>query len=75
MPIYQANVYRTIGPLVIGFFSYMQVMSACIKAWMSSKFGQMRPLVFMATVRVAMGKTASLRCSNVFSLPELKAHR
>ena len=46
-------------------------MRACIKAWMSSKFGQMRPLVSMATDRVTVGKNASLRflehfCSDLF---------
>ena len=30
-------------------FSYLQAMRTCIKAWMSSKFGQIRPLVSMAT--------------------------
>ena len=34
---------------------------------MNSKFGQMRPLVSMATARVTVGKTASSRfLSNVF---------
>ena len=33
---------------------------------MSSKFGQMRPLVSMATDRFTVGKTASSRFSNVF---------
>ena len=33
---------------------------------MSSKFGQMRPLVSMATDRVTVGKTASSFISNVF---------
>ena len=27
-PRYQVSVYRTIGPLVVGFFSYLQVMSS-----------------------------------------------
>ena len=31
------------------FFSYLQAIGTCIKAWMSSKFGQIRPLVSMAT--------------------------
>ena len=30
-------------------FSYLQAMRTFIKAWMSSKFGQIRPLVSMAT--------------------------
>ena len=33
---------------------------------MSSKFGQMRPLVSMATDRVTVGKTVSSHFSNVF---------
>ena len=33
---------------------------------MSSKFGQMRPLVSMATDRVTVGNTASSRFLNVF---------
>ena len=33
---------------------------------MSLKFGQMRPLVSMATDRVTVGKTASSRFLNVF---------
>ena len=33
---------------------------------MSSIFGQMRPLVSMATARVTVGKTVSSRFSNVF---------
>ena len=30
-------------------FSYLQAMRICIKAWMSSKFSQIRSLVSMAT--------------------------
>ena len=30
-------------------FSYLQAMRTCIKAWMSLKFGQILPLVSMAT--------------------------
>ena len=33
---------------------------------MSSKFGKMRPLVSMATDRVTVGKTASLRFLELF---------
>ena len=33
---------------------------------MSSKFDQMQPLVFMATDRVTMGKTASSRFLKIF---------
>ena len=39
-----------------------------MRAWMSSKFGQMRPLVSMATDRVTVGKTASSLFSNIFDL-------
>ena len=50
----------TFSPLfLIGSFSYLQIMRTCIRAWMSSKFGQMRPLVSMATDRVTAGKTVS----------------
>ena len=31
----------------------------CMRAWMSTKFGQIRPLVSMATDRVIMAKTVS----------------
>ena len=56
------NDVITFSPLfLIGSFSYLQVMRTCIKAWMSSKFGQMRPLVSMATDRVTVGKKASSR--------------
>ena len=44
---------------LIGSFSYFQVMRTCIRAWMSSKFGQMQSLVSMATDSVTVGKTAS----------------
>ena len=30
--------------LLIGFFSYLQVMKTCIKAWMSLNLGQIPPL-------------------------------
>ena len=29
--------------LLIGSFSYLQVTMTCMRAWMSSKFGQIRP--------------------------------
>ena len=29
--------------LLIGSFSYLQVMMTCMRAWMSSKFGRIRP--------------------------------
>ena len=54
------NDVITFSPLfLIGSFSYFQVMRTCIKAWMTSKFGQMGPLVSMATDSVTVGKTAS----------------
>ena len=40
-------------------FSYLQVMMTYIRAWVSLKFGQIRPLVSMATDRVIMAKTVS----------------
>ena len=43
----------------MGSFSYLQVMMTYMRAWMSLKFGQIRPLVSMATDRVIMAKTAS----------------
>ena len=44
------NDVITSSPLFfICSFSYLQAMSTCIKAWMSSKFGQILPLVSMAT--------------------------
>ena len=39
-----------------------------MRAWMSSKFDQMRPLVFTATDRVTVGKTASSRFLERFLL-------
>ena len=44
---------------LMGSFSYLQVMMTYMRAWMSSKFGQIRPLVSMATDRVIMAKTVS----------------
>ena len=38
-------------------------MKTCIKAWLSSKFGQIRPLVSMATDSVIIWKTVSPRFS------------
>ena len=40
-------------------FSYLQVMIIYMRAWMSMKFGQIRPLVSMATDRVIVSKTLS----------------
>ena len=53
------NVITVSLLFLIGSFLYLQVMRTCIRSWMSSKFGQMRPLVSMATNRVTVGKTAS----------------
>ena len=44
---------------LMGSFSYLQVMMTYMRAWMSSKFCQIRPLVSMATDRVIMAKTMS----------------
>ena len=44
---------------LIGYFSYLQVMIAYMRAWMSLKFSQIQPLVSMVTDRVMMGKTLS----------------
>ena len=56
------NDVITFSPLfLIGSFSYFQVMRTFIRARISSKFGQMQPLVSMATDRVTVGKTASSR--------------
>ena len=44
------NDVITFSPLFfIRSFSYLQAMRTCIKAWLSSKFGQKRTLVSMAT--------------------------
>ena len=44
------NDVITLSPLFfIRSFSYLQAMRTCIKAWMSLKFSQIRPLVSMAT--------------------------
>ena len=44
------NDIITLSPLfLIRSFAYLQAMRTCIKAWMSSKFGQILPLVSMAT--------------------------
>ena len=34
---------RFSGMLLIGSFSYFQVTMTCMRAWMSSKFGRIRP--------------------------------
>ena len=47
----------------MGSFSYLQVMMTFMRAWMSSKFGQIRPLVSMTIDRVIMAK----RCHHFFS--------
>ena len=48
---------------LIGSFSYLQVMIAYMRAWMSLKFGQIQPLVSMVTDSVMMKK----RCLHFFS--------
>ena len=45
--------------LLIGSFSYLQVMITYMRAWMSLKFDQIQPLVSMVTDMVMMGKTVS----------------
>ena len=42
-PRYQVSVYRTIGPLVLGCFSYLQVTMTCMRAGTSSTFGLIGP--------------------------------
>ena len=52
------NDVITLSPLFfIRSFSYLQAMRTCIKAWMSSKFGQILLLVSMATHSVIICKT------------------
>ena len=41
---------------LIGSFSYLQVMITYMRAWMSLKFSQIRPLVSMVTIRVMIEK-------------------
>ena len=45
---YCYNLKNGVAPLsrlfLMGFFSYLQVMMTYIRAWMSLKFGQIRPL-------------------------------
>ena len=41
-------------------------MRTCISAWMSSKFGQVRPLVSMVTGRVTVGKNGVIKFSQTF---------
>ena len=45
--------------ILIGSFLYLQVLITYMRAWMSSKLGQIQPLVSMVTDRVMMGKTVS----------------
>ena len=40
--------HHIFSAILIGSFSYLQVMRTCIRAWISLKFSQMRPLVSMA---------------------------
>ena len=52
------NDVITLSPLFfIRSFSYLQAMRTCINAWMSSKFGQILPMVSMATDSVIIWKT------------------
>ena len=51
---------------LMGFFSYLQVMMTNMRAWMSSKFGEIRPLVSMATDMVIMAKQCHHFLSAVF---------
>ena len=48
---------------LIGYFSYLQVMITYMRAWMSLKYCQIKPLVFMVTDWVMMKK----RCLHFFS--------
>ena len=50
-----------------GSFSYLQVMITYMRAWMSSKFAQIQPLVSMVTDRVMMGKMGSQLFLGCFS--------
>ena len=54
------------GLFMIGSFSYLQVMITYMKAWMSSKFGQIQSLVSMVTDRVMMGKNGVSTFSRLF---------
>ena len=47
----------------MGSFSYLQVIMTYMRAWISWKFGQITPLVTMATDRVIIAK----RCHHFFS--------
>ena len=51
---------------LIRSFSYLQVMITYMRAWMSLKFGQIRPLVSMVTDRVMMGKNSVSTFSRLF---------
>ena len=58
--IIKKNGVATFSQLfLMGSFSYLQVMMTYTRAKMSSKFGQIRPLVSMATDRVIMAKKVS----------------
>ena len=55
---------------LMGSFLYLQVMMTCMRARMRSKFGQIRPLVSIATDRVIMAKMVSplfLGCFSSYS--------
>ena len=50
---------KIMSPLFLAFLNRMQVMITYMRAWMSLKFGQIQPLVFMVTARDMMEKTVS----------------
>ena len=50
---------------LIGSFSYLQVLITYIRAWMSSKFGQIQPLVSMVTERGYDGKNGKKEKRNL----------
>ena len=61
------NDVSTFSPLfLIGSFSCLQVLITNMGAWMSSTFGQIRPLVSMVSDRVMMGKNGVSTFSLLF---------
>ena len=65
------------------FFFYLQVTMTCMRAWMSSKFGWIRPwtteLAALQRMKnpniLIIGKTMSSHFLQYFTSPESKAHR
>ena len=51
---------------LIRSISYLQIMITYMRAWMSLKFGQIRPLVSMVTDRDMMGKNSVSTFSRLF---------